>query len=374
MKSSSGLQQGLLWLIVSALPLAAFAQVTLPNTPKIAAVPADPLELATGPVQAGTTSSRAAALQLLTRARNAYALRNSHQAWNLKVRFTASSQGETNYDGDWEMEDVFAPGRGVHWTATSSAGYAITGIFAPDATYADAAGKTIPLRLQEARAMLFNPLPSVAYADGGSIRTVAATFHGSPVICLLLTRSRTSQNPALGRGWDEAEECIDSQSGLLQVHSEAPGRYAVYEYTNATQLGNHRLPQTVTITEGGRVVSKISVQSLQGISAPDPGLFTPTDEMKAAGQATAMTSVRQISRMQGQGPYTAAMTVRPICVFGIVTPAGQLVEAHSLQPSDPNSEAAVKDAKAIDFSPSMPAGAPPQQHFVFVIEKFVSNN
>jgi hypothetical protein len=69
------------------------------------------------------------------------------------------------------------------------------------------------------------------------------------------------------------------------------------------------------------------------------------------------------------------MTVRPVCVFGIVTPSGQLVEAHSLQPSDPNSQAAVDDAKLIDFSPSTAVGslpgAPPRQHFVFVIEKFI---
>jgi hypothetical protein len=203
---------------------------------------------------------------------------------------------------------------------------------------------------------------------------VAATFRGSPVTCLLLARSSKVSGPLLGRGWDESEECIDPQSGLLQIHSETPGRYAIYDYSNAAQLGSHRLPRTVTVTEGGRVVSKISVESLQEIPAVDPALFVPTDRMKAAGQATAMTSATKVSRIQGQGPFTPNMTVRPICVFGIVTPAGQLVEAHSLQPSDPNSGAAVKDAKAIDFSPSMPAGEPPQQHFVFVIEKFVSQN
>jgi hypothetical protein len=56
----------------------------------------------------------------------------------------------------------------------------------------------------------------------------------------------------------------------------------------------------------------------------------------------------------------------------MVNSAGQLVEAHSLQPNDPNSDAAVKDAIAIDFSPTTPAGTPPQQHFIFVIEKFVA--
>jgi hypothetical protein len=56
----------------------------------------------------------------------------------------------------------------------------------------------------------------------------------------------------------------------------------------------------------------------------------------------------------------------------MVTSTGQLVEAHSLQPSDPNSQAAVEDAKRIDFSPLTAAGVAPEQHFVFVIEKFTS--
>jgi hypothetical protein len=371
MEACNGLRirpQMMLWLMVSGLPLAAFGQ----NAPRIAPIPSGAFELATGQIQAADPGGRDAALQLLGRARNSYQLRNLRQPWDLKVRFTVNSLGATDYDGDWEMEDVFAPEQGLHWAATSSAGYSITGIFAGKAIYADNAGKAIPLRLQEARAMLFNPLPSVAYAGNGSIRTIAARFRGSPVTCLLLGRSRKESAPATGRGWDEAEECIDSQSGLLQVHSEAPGRYAVYEYSNAAQLGSHRLPQAVTITEGGRVVSKISVESLKGIAAADPGMFVPTDAMKAAGQPIAMTSATKISRIQGEGPYAPGMTVRPVCVFGIVTPAGQLVEAHSLQPDDPNSEAAVKDARAIDFSPSMHAGAAPQQHFVFVIEKFLS--
>jgi hypothetical protein len=369
MKSSSSPRPGMLWLIASAAPLAMFAQ----TAPRIAGVPGDPLELATGQIQIAITSdSRDAALQLLTRARNSYQLRNSRQAWDLKVRFTVNSAGATNYDGDWQMEDVFAPGQGVHWTATSSAGYTITGIFADKANYAESSSSTIPLRLQEARAMLFNPLPSVAYAGSGSIRTASATFRGSAVTCVLLARSRSVSNPALGRRWDEAEECIDPQSGLLQVHSEAPGRYAAYEYGNAVQLGSRRLPQTVTITEGGKVVSKISVASLQGVGSVDPALFLPTEGMKAGGQATAMTSATKISRIQAQGPLTAGMTLRPVCVFGMVNSTGQLVEAHSLQPDDPNSDAAVKDASAIDFSPTTPAGAQPQQHFVFVIEKFVA--
>ena len=186
-----------------------------------------------------------------------------------------------------------------------------------------------------------------------------------------MSRSRYAALPA-GRDWEEAEECIEPQSGLLQVHSQVPGLYAVYDYSNAPQLSGHILPRSVTIAEAGRVVSKISVKSLGGVIPADPGLFIPTDAMKAKGPAVAMTSATKMSRVQGQGPVDSTVTLRPVCVFGMVTPTGHLAEAHALQPSDPNSQAAVEDAKKIDFSPLTPAGAPPQQHFVFVIEKFVS--
>jgi hypothetical protein len=64
--------------------------------------------------------------------------------------------------------------------------------------------------------------------------------------------------------------------------------------------------------------------------------------------------------------------MRPVCIFGLVGSTGQLVEAHSLQPSDPNSQAALEDAKGIDFAPTIAPGTAPRQHFVFVIEKFVA--
>ena len=373
MLSGSALRKGILWLIMAGVPTTAPGQQAHQNAPKIALVPLDPLEMVTGQVQVAVTpASREATVQLMARARDSYQLRNVNQPWDLKVRFTVDSRGETNYDGTWVMEDMFSPGQGVHWTALSSSGYAITGIFAINGLFADGTASAIPLRLQEARAMLFNPIPSVEYARKGSIRTFASSFNGSPVACVLLAQSHNIANPALGRGWEESEDCIDPVSGLLQVHSEAPGRYAIYDYSDASRLGTHILPRTVTVTEAGRIVSTISVESLQGSAAPDADLFVPTEGMNAAGKATAMTSIVRIPRILGPSPFKPGMTVRPVCVFGLVTPTGQLVEAHSLQPFDPNSEAAVKDATAIDFAPSMPAGAPPQQHFAFVIEEFVS--
>ena len=55
-----------------------------------------------------------------------------------------------------------------------------------------------------------------------------------------------------------------------------------------------------------------------------------------------MAEAQKISVVAGQGAIALGATAHAVCVFGIVTPSGQLVEAHSLQPSDPNSQAAVQ--------------------------------
>ena len=362
--------RGLLWLIVAGgLPLVASGQ----DAPRMAPVPDDPLELVAGQVPvAATGASRKAALQLLARARDNYAFRSVGRGYDLKINFAVDSLGQTDYDGDWQMEDVFLPGQGLHWTARAAAGYSIARISSKKELYAEGTANEVPFRLQEARGMLYHPLPSAAYANRESIRTSAAIFRGAPVTCVLLSNTKTTAVRWPGRAWEESEECIDPQSGLLQVHSETPGRYIVYEYSNILQIGGHMLPRSVTVTEAGRIVTRISVETLEEITVADPGLFIPSDRMKAKGRAAPTTGLTKISRVHGQGPFTSAMTVRAVCVIGMVAPTGKLVEAHSLQPSDPNSQAAVEDAQGIDFSPSTPAGALTAQHFVLVIEKFVS--
>jgi hypothetical protein len=119
-------------------------------------------------------------------------------------------------------------------------------------------------------------------------------------------------------------------------------------------------------------VSEVHVDSLTELPAADPTLFVPTEVMRARGPAVAMAGAQKIFRLVGRSPFPPGATAQPVCVFGLVTASGKLVEAHSLQPSDPNSHAAVEAAKRINFPHPTPLGARPEQHFVFVIEKFVS--
>jgi hypothetical protein len=366
--------KGMLWLITgSVISLPAFGQNALNTTP----IPSDPLEMATGQIRpvAGFTK-RTAVLSLLGRARELYALRSGGTGYELKVTFTVNSGGQTDFDGTWEMEDVFDPKLGLRWTARASASYAITRISSNGMLYGEQTATDIPLRLEEARAALFDPIPPSASLARETFRTSKAVFNGVQLTCILFGAGLGSGNAAnavSGRRWEETEECIDPQSGLLRVHSQVPGRYYAYDYSHAVHFAGRILPGKVTVNEAGRTVTEISVDSLTELTAADPSLFDPTDKMKERGWAIALAGAQKLSLISGQSSNPPDAIAHVVCVFGVVTASGQLVEAHSLQPSDPNSQAAVEAARQMYSSPTPQLGAHPQQHFIFVIEKFASS-
>ena len=360
--------KGILWLIAAGgVSIAALGQNPLTTTP----IPGDPLEMVSGPIlPTNTEASRADAIRLLDRARSNYALRSAGRGYDLKVSFTVNSGGQTKYDGNWNMEDVFVPKLGHRWTAKASASYSITRISSNGKLYGEETGNYVPLRLQEARAALFDPIPSAAHVARASIRMASAVVNGAEIACVLLAGKGTAETVTPGRHWDETEECIDPQSGLLLSHSQVPGRYYAYDYTNAPRLAGRELPGKVTVTEAGQTVTVIKVKSLTELPTADSTLFAPSAGMMTRGRATRLSGAQKIWHYAGPGRFPPGATAQIVCVFGVVTPDGKLVEAHSLQPSDPNSQAAVDAAKNITFPHRKAEGEFPQQHFVFILEKF----
>jgi hypothetical protein len=358
------------------LPFATFGQAGL----QTALVPSDPLELATGNIQVvGTPEDRAAVLNLLSHARENYLLKTTGAGYDIKVSFTANSGGVTQYDGAWQLEEMFVPGLGLRWTA-KTANYSTTQIRANNLSYGDAAGISYPLVLHEARGVLFGPMPAVSNARHDSIRTTAATLNGVQLTCVLLSGARNfsgaenGATSAAGRNWDETEECIDPQSGLLVTHSLAPGRYALYDYSTGLQFHGHIFPRKVTITEAGNPVIEVHVDSLEDPLSSDPALFTPTEQMKARGPATEMAAAYKVPAFpRGAERINRGSVLQPVVVFGLLVPSGEILEAHSLQPSNPDSRAAVEAVKSMNWHVPTAAGAAPQERFVFVFERFPSS-
>ncbi len=350
------------------LPLALLAQATVETAP----VPNDPLELATGEIQVvGTPEGRAPILNLLNHARDNYLLKAAGLGYDIKVSFTAKSGGVTQYDGAWQMEEMFVPGLGFRWTARTD-NYTTTQIRSKNLSYGDAPGSSYPLVLHEARGALFGPMAPVSNSRRDLIRSTSATLNGAQLTCVLLSGGTNSAPLTAGRNWDETEECIDPQSGLLVVHSLAPGRYSLYDYSEALRFHGHVFPRKVTITEAGNAVLELHVESLEDLPSADPALFVAPEEMKARGPATELAGAYKIPGFQVQNARqtNTGSVVQPLVVFGVLTPSGEIAEAHSLQPSNPDSDAAVAAVKSMHWPASTAPGAPPLQHFVFVIERF----
>jgi hypothetical protein len=349
----------------SGLSLAAAAQ-----QPEAARLPrGDSPELAAGPARAVATSAdRAAILQLVDRARTSSSLRTSGQAYDLKASFTVFSDGQTKYSGDWQLEEIYDPRLGLRWTASLPGSYSITRISSHGVRYGEETDSYVPLRLHEVRAALFDPLPSRKLANGAAVRTADAVLGGQQLTCVLLSSSGAQDaNPR--RRWTESEECVDPDTGFLRIHSQVPGRYFEYDYSDAVHVGGRVFPGRVTVHEAARVVTAISVDSVTEMQGADPALFVPTAAMKANGRPIQLGSAEKLFRVS---PLSApGGTPSTVCVFGVVNAAGQLEEAHSLQPSDPNSQAALEAAQKMSFSRPAAQGANPEQYFVFVVRKFV---
>jgi hypothetical protein len=354
-----------IWIAAAALPLALSGQG--------APVPADPHELVTDHAKAVTTEQdRLSTVQLIERARSGYRLRDARRGYDLKVSFVVNSGGQTRFDGTWAMEDVFAPGLGWRWTATAGSAYSITRIAVGDQLYGEETASYVPLRLHEVRAALFDPIPAAALVRRSALRTAAVQYKGDRLTCVLLSEPGSAGAAVSARRWDETEECFDAQTGLLRSHSQVPGRFYVYNYAPALRLGDRGLPRKVIVTEGGKTVTEISLDSLTELNSPERTLFTPTAAMRERGRAITLEGARKLwQTVPGSHASSSGAASHTVCVFGVITPAGKLAEAHSLQPSDPKSQAAVDAAKRIDFSRAAPQGAFPQQQFAFVFEQFV---
>jgi hypothetical protein len=293
---------------------------------QMAPVPSDPSELLTREAEVvSNRNQRAAALDLLAKARRNYSLQNSSgDPFIMKVSFT--SNGLASQEGNGTMEETWASPSEWQWNAkfagTSQIRLGSSGeIF----------GNTdpVPLRVQMVRGALFWPIPQSAAQV--MIRSAKVKYEGEKITCLLFSGS-VPADPA-PRFWVETEYCINPDTGLLQMWSEAPGIYTTYDYRDAINFHGHTIPRTVTVNENRSTVLRIHVDSLADADEVDPALFKPTPEMLAEPSFTLA--------MPGRFPIPvdpdpgSPAWIQPVIVHAIIGDEfGEVIDAEALQTSD----------------------------------------
>jgi hypothetical protein len=310
--------------------------------------PPDPHEMVTHePRTLSKPSERSAAIDLLARARQNLNMHAFTMPYALRVSF--QTNGNAQSEGAGTMEQ-FADGPHWRWSAELP-GSSIIRIGVDSHVYGTNPSEPVPLRVHLLRAALHWPIFRNAGASS-VIRAANVEYNGKPVTCLLLSAA-VPENPA-PRTWYESEYCIDPATGLLETWSEAPGIYAVYDYTGSTELHGHTLPRQISIFEGGLLAVDARVESFEDAPDLDPNIFKPTPEMVDAGGSFTLASPNRIPMRVDPSDGPTSTYFQPVIVHATVDAQdGRVLDAEALQNSDQDlSRAALELVKGATFPSS----------------------
>jgi hypothetical protein len=283
--------------------------------------------LVVGPAQVpATPEDRAAAIALLVRAAQKNNLHTN--GWTpphrLDVSFTAI--GNLPYTGPGTFTELWLSGQNWRWNTTFGP-FSQTRIGFHRQPFDDRPVAETPMRLHMLRNAIFW-FAGVQPSPNALIRVAPVTWNGRPVTCLLL--SKTVAAATQSRQWEEEEYCVDDASGLLQIHSIAPGTYAVYSY-GANLFHDLQLPERITVYVAGVTAIDAQIQ-INDVSGVDPSQFTPTPDMTANGIALRESGLERISM---DVPNPTVRTIQPAIVIAEMDGQGNVVEEELSAAADP---------------------------------------
>jgi hypothetical protein len=274
------------------------------------------------------TDDRSDAAALLQMAKQRNDLRDVTTPYSLKISFETS--GATLLEGTGTYEEL-SDGTSRRWTAKLG-DYEITRISDGTHVYSTSPTEPIPMRIQTVRAAVVSPIPSVT--ESPTMREAIVKRDGKTMKCELGSGSIGMYAPP--RAWTETEYCVDTATNLLQMWSEAPGVFAVYDYEGAKDFHGHMLPTNISMYQEGHLTLKMHVESLEDLQELDPNLVTPTQEMIDAGEAVVLgLPVRFPIRVDPVNEPTSNY-FQPVIVHVIIDPNdGSVLDAEPIQNYDP---------------------------------------
>ncbi|HYA47995.1 MAG TPA: energy transducer TonB [archaeon] len=361
--SNWALRIALFLLFLSAFSFSQAASKTAP-------LPYDPLELATGPTAVpDTPEKRALLLDLLERARQNSAMHTPGTApFSIKVSFN-SAGGDSHSQGYGELEETWLNGQTWRWSARLG-DYSQLRIFYLGAAYDDKPRGHMPLRLQMVRNAVFWPVGGNFAA--ALIRMATAKWEGTDIACMLISGADNDATATPGRRWEESEYCVDPKTGLLRIHSEAPGIYVAYDYSGGSQFHGRTLPRQTTIVEGGTTVLQIHLDSIEDANN-DPNQFVPTKKMLSHGPGAIMVGPFRFPEFV-RAPAGYSGEIQPVIVHAILDQKGKVLDAEVVQSSDPALTSAALGV--VWHSSYLPARRPdgPLQREAFINVKFTPSS
>src|SRR5215472_1528951 len=318
-------------VIAQNVPTAGAAQHATFIIPR-APIPADPLELATGATKIlDTPEERTTMLNLLERARQNSDLWGPTKPYVLKLSYNSS--GNALFTGSGELTQIWMSPARFRFDAQLG-GFTQTRLFTGGRAFDLRSNSFVPLRLQMVRNVVFWPMN---FGPRAMLRIAAGRLNETDLLCGLFssnTNDPAEMSAVPGRRWIETEFCVDPKSGLLRVYSEAPGIYAVYDYSETLEHNGHILPRNISVTEAGQNVLNVHLESIGDPTANDIAQLAPSPALASASVGNALSfPIRFQQLAPAPGEYKGA--VHPVIVHAILGPDGRALDQEALQDSDP---------------------------------------
>ncbi len=305
------------------LTTAGFSQSKL----AVAPVPSDPFELVTGATHVPSTpQERTEILELLEHARQNGDLQAAGSApFSIKVSFNAA--GNVHLTGTGNMEETWFGSYSFRWSA-SLGNFSMTRIAARGRLFDDRPLEFIPMRVHMLRGAIFWPINfDQAHA---LIRTAAANWKGKDLTCILTSGGMSDPTATPGRRWVEREFCVETRTGLLQILSDAPGIYTLYDYDDALKFHGRMLPRQVSIVEGSKTVLTARLESITDATGFADS-FVPSEDMRNTRPGPLLGGAIRFPHVVRVAP--GAAIVQPVMVHAIVDHNGKVKEAEVLDDS-----------------------------------------
>jgi beta-lactamase regulating signal transducer with metallopeptidase domain len=295
-------------------------------------IPPDPHELVVGVVQpAAAPVDRAAALNLLERARqNGLTHNQDMQPFHFTAQFTASGNAAGSASGNTgpgELTEIWMNGQKWRWTASLGSSSVIR-ISHQGQLLENSHVTAIPMRAHMLRNEIF--WATEGYAARTQLRTAQVQWNGKLASCILASPVAEAAAATQGRLWQEEEFCIDNNSGLLLVHSIAPGTFAVFGYDSNQQFHGRTMPDRITIYVNGSTVADSSF-SITDTVPQDEASVTPGAEMT---RNPPVVQVQMPAKMSSTVP-AAASAAGTVLVHAQADGDGNVTDAELSSTSDP---------------------------------------
>jgi hypothetical protein len=291
-------------------------------------------------------SDRAEAVALLMAARQKNDLHDVTTPYTLKASFETS--GATQLEGKGTYEE-FSEGDSRRWTAKLG-DYEITRIANGPHAYSTNPTEPIPLRIQTVRAATLSPIPQ--NFDPGTMREAKVKRDGKTMSCVMGSGTIGLSPPP--RAWTESEYCVDTATGLLQMWSEAPGVFALYNYEGAKDFHGHMLAREISIYQEGRLTVSLHLGSAEDLPELDPNLLTPTQEMIDAGEAVSLGMPNRFPVRVDPSNAPTSSYFQPVIVHAILDANdGTVIDAEPIQNYDPELTRAAMELISNSAFPSM---------------------